>query len=153
MTSFSLLFGLSLAAFFIIFRMISKYRYATMNELNNQQYEITSRHESMRTQKRDLQREIATKEQALATLKSNVGAVRSISVADLEVASGSNENEKIGQYLMNQGKLTREQHERAIKKMEVLKMDYIGVCMALGFIDLETGTQAKKAGKVSTPVL
>ncbi|EGB13936.1 hypothetical protein DND132_0721 [Pseudodesulfovibrio mercurii] len=152
MMTFSMLFGLALAAFFIIFRMISKYRYTTMNELYNLQNELETRHQSLRDRKRDLQRELTTKEQALAALKSDRGDVRSISVADLESVE-MDENEKMGRYLLNQGKITREQHNRALKKMEILKMDYLGVCVALGFIDLETGKQALKAGKLSTPRL
>ncbi|MEZ7198338.1 hypothetical protein [Pseudodesulfovibrio karagichevae] len=150
--TFSMLFGLFLAIFFVAFRMISKYRYATMNELHNRQNELETRHQSLRDQKRDLERDVAAKEQALATLRNTQGDFRGISMADLEAAE-SDENEKIGRYLQNQGKITREQHERALKKMEILKMDYIGVCMALGFIDLETGRQAEKAGKLSTPLL
>jgi predicted nuclease with TOPRIM domain len=144
-----MLFGLFLAIFFVAFRMISKYRYATMNELQNRQNDLETRHHSLREQKRLLDRELVNKEQALATLRSTQGDIRGITVADLEAAE-ANENEKIGRYLLNQGKITREQHERALKKMEILKMDYIGVCMALGFIDLETGRQAEKAGKLST---
>jgi hypothetical protein len=150
--TFSMLFGLFLAMFFIAFRMISKYRYATMSELNNRQNELETRHQSLRNQKRDLERDLAGKEQALASLRSSQGDIRGITVADLEAAE-ADENEKIGRYLLNQGKITREQHDRALKKMEILKMDYIGVCMALGFIDLETGRQAEKAGKLSTPSL
>jgi hypothetical protein len=150
--TFSMLFGLFLAIFFVVFRMISKYRYATMNELHNRQNELETRHQSLRDQKRDLERDQANKEQALAALRSDQGDIRGISVADLEAAE-ADENEKIGRYLLNQGKISREQHDRALKKMEVLKMDYIGVCMALGFIDLETGRQAEKAGKLSTPLL
>ncbi|XXJ20042.1 hypothetical protein ACR42D_10950 [Desulfovibrio caledoniensis] len=147
--TFSMLFGLFLAIFFVAFRMISKYRYATMNKLQNRQNDLETRHHSLREQKRLLDRELVNKEQALATLRSTQGDIRGITVADLEAAE-ANENEKIGRYLLNQGKITREQHERALKKMEILKMDYIGVCMALGFIDLETGKQAEKAGKLST---
>jgi hypothetical protein len=123
-----------------------------MSELNNRQNELETRHQSLRNQKRDLERDLAGKEQALASLRSSQGDIRGITVADLEAAE-ADENEKIGRYLLNQGKITREQHDRALKKMEILKMDYIGVCMALGFIDLETGRQAEKAGKLSTPSL
>ncbi|OIQ51791.1 hypothetical protein BerOc1_00249 [Pseudodesulfovibrio hydrargyri] len=150
--TFSMLFGLFLALFFIAFRMISKYRYATMSELKNRQNELETRHQSLRDQKRDLERDLVSKEQTLATLRSSQGDIRGITVADLEAVE-SDENEKVGRYLLNKGKITREQHERALKKMDILKMDYIGVCMALGFIDLETGNQAKKAGKLSTPSL
>jgi hypothetical protein len=148
--TFSMLFGLFLALFFISMRMISKYRYATMNELNNRQNELETRHQSLREQKRDMERDITNKEQTLASLRSVQGDFRGVSVADLEAAE-TDDNEKIGRYLLNQGKITKEQHKRALKKMEVLKMDYIGVCMALGFIDLETGRKAEKAGKLSTP--
>jgi hypothetical protein len=147
--TFSMLFGLFLAIFFVAFRMISKYRFATMNELKNRQNELEMRHQSLRDQKRDLERDVINKEQVLASLRSKQGDIRGITVADLEAAE-ADENEKIGRYLLNQGKITREQHERTLKKMEILKMDYIGVCMALGFIDLETGMQAEKAGKLST---
>ncbi|WP_207259652.1 hypothetical protein [Desulfovibrio sp. Huiquan2017] len=152
MMTFSTIFGLALAVFFVIFRMISKHRYATMNELFNRQHELELRHQSLRDRKRTLERELADKGQALTALKSNRFEIRSISVADLE-ADDTDENEKIGRYLLNQGKITQEQHKRALKKMEILKMDYIGVCMALGFIDLETGRQAEKAGKLSSPPL
>jgi len=123
-----------------------------MNELNNRQNDLQTRHQSLRDQKRDLERDLINKEQTLASLRSSQGGIRGITVADLEAAE-ADENEKIGRYLLNQGKITREQHDRALKKMEILKMDYIGVCMALGFIDLETVRQAEKAGKLSTPTL
>jgi len=150
--TFSMLFGLFLAIFFVAFRMISKYRYATMNELNNRQNELETRHQSLRDQKRGLERDLVNKGQALANLRNNQGDIRGITVADLEAAE-ADENEKIGRYLLNQGKITQEQHDRALKKMEILKMDYIGVCMALGFIDLETVRQAEKASKLSGPSL
>ncbi|AMK11565.1 hypothetical protein [Pseudodesulfovibrio indicus] len=148
MTSISVIFGFALAIFFIVFRMISKHRYETLNALQNEQHELTSKHESLVAQRRELQREIADKETLLASLRSMNIPLPDISIQDLE-AGDTDESASYSRYLLNQKKITPDQNQRALQKMEILKMDYLGVCMTLGFIDLETSQQAQRAAKSS----
>lgn len=148
MTSISVLFGFALAIFFILFRMISKHRYATLNALHDEQHELTTKHDILAAQRRDLQREITEKETLLASLRAKDTPLPGVSAHDLDMEE-EDANASFSRYLLTQKKITLEQHERAVQKMEILKMDYLGVCMALGFIDLETSQQAQKAGKLS----
>ncbi|WP_272701243.1 hypothetical protein [Desulfovibrio sp. Fe33] len=150
MMTFSIILGTALAFFVTAFRALSRHRHATMARLTDERREIDALHQSLTKQRRELQRERTSKEQILCSLKNNQGIVQTASVADLETLE-TDDNEKIGRYLLARGKITMEQHERALQKMNILKMDYLGVCLTLGFIDLETSQKAKKAAKANSP--
>lgn len=149
MTSISVLFGFALALFFILFRMISKHRYTTLDALQDEQHELTTRHDLLAAQRRDLQREITEKETLLASLRAKDTPLPGASMHDLDMEDEEDSTAAYSRYLLTQKKITLEQHERAMQKMSILKMDYLGVCITLGFIDLETSQQAQKAGKLS----
>lgn len=153
MTSISLLFGLALALFFVVFRLISKHRTLTLTALQNEQHELTTKHEILAALRRELQRELAEKKTLLASLQNRNTPLPGISIDDLDVVE-TDESATYSRYLLNQKKITLEQNERVLQKMDILKMDYLGVCMALGFIDLATSQQAQKAAMttISKPV-
>ena len=136
------------AAVFIFFlRLISQYKASNMNSLSNQRQKVESRYEFMIKQKKELKKELEEKQRQLTTLQNNQEGIKVISAADLEI-DDLDESEKIAHYLIQQGKISLEQNERALQKMNILKMDYLAVCIALGFIDIETGNKALKANKI-----
>jgi len=145
---------LSLAAvgFLFLYRAISLKRIAEVNRLQAQTENIKAKYEFMLGQKRELERKIKDQESTLMTLRNNQDGIRIVSVEDLNI-SGEDENEKVSRYLIQQGKITLEQNEKVLKKMNVLQMDYIGVCLTLGFIDLATAKLALKVNKVKSKTI
>ena len=144
MTSIGLILGFIFLLFLVIFRLISQHRVTTISRLTSQQQEVQTRYDFMVSQKKELKKEAADKEQKLATLKNRSQGIKAISAEDL---NGEEEDTtvKISRYLVSQGMITMEQNEQALKKMEVMKMDFLSICLTLGFIDLEASKSALKA--------
>lgn len=133
--------------FLFIFRAISQNKLSILTALEAQRKSAKSKYDFMLSQKRELTREIKDKERQLATLRNNQQGIKTISVADLDVKE-IDENEKVSMYLIQEGKITMEQNEKVLQKMGILQMDYLGVCMTLGYIDLDTAKKAIKVNKV-----
>jgi sortase (surface protein transpeptidase) len=135
--------------FLLIYRAISQNKISKENELETQKKTAKSNYEFMRNQKKELTEELQEKERQLTTLYNNQEGIKTISIKDLDVEE-VDEKEKVGRYLLQGGKITLEQNEKVLQKMELLQMDYLGVCMTLGFIDLETAKKAIKVNKIHT---
>ncbi|MCJ2164082.1 MULTISPECIES: hypothetical protein [unclassified Pseudodesulfovibrio] len=144
MTTIGFILGFILLLFLVIFRLISQHRVTTINRLTSQQQEVQARYDFMVSQKRELKREAVDKEQKLATLKNKSQGIKTISAEDLDFEE-EDATVKVSRYLVSQGMITMEQNEQALKKMEVMKMDFLSICLTLGFIDLETSKLALKA--------
>ncbi|WP_281762424.1 hypothetical protein [Pseudodesulfovibrio nedwellii] len=97
--------------------------------------------------RKELKAELEEKIQRLTRLRNNQEGVKIISSDDLNIED-VDDTEKISRYLLQNSKITLEQNERALKKMEILKMDFLAVCLALGFVDMETSKQALKANNI-----
>jgi hypothetical protein len=109
---------------------------------------IQEKHDFILAKKKELTAVLADKERELATLRNSGDGIKAISTRDLETKD-VDENEKISRYLLAQGKITLEQSQKAFDKMNTLQMDYLAVCLTMGFIDLETAKAAAKVGKKS----
>nr|WP_321514159.1 hypothetical protein [uncultured Pseudodesulfovibrio sp.] len=97
--------------------------------------------------RRELKNELEEKIQRLTRLRSNQDGIKIFSSEDLNIED-ADDTEKFSQYLIQHGKITLEQNERALKKMDILKMDFLAVCLALGFIDMKTSQKALKANNI-----
>lgn len=53
--------------------------------------------------------------------------------------------QRAAEYMINKGLITIDQSERAINKMEAMNMDYLGVCITLGYVDMEAAKGVVKA--------
>lgn len=51
------------------------------------------------------------------------------------------------QWLLRGGHITLEQYEKAASRMETLSMDFIGTCLALGFINQALAAEAKRSDR------
>lgn len=133
---------------FYVINKISTIRLEEINALEDKRKSLINRYEYMVNQCNDLQNQVIAKERQLTTLRNNETGIKTISANDLDM-SELDENEKISRYLIQEGKITLEQHEKTIQKMDVLQMDYLGTCLALGFIDLQTAKKTMKINKIS----
>ncbi|NDV20034.1 hypothetical protein GO013_11435 [Pseudodesulfovibrio sp. JC047] len=140
------LFCLTIGFFVFSLRAINLHKESVITDLARQQQEIRFKYESVVKQKKALHTEHEKKARQLSRLKNSQDGVSVISCEDLNLEE-IDDDQKASQYLLGQGKITLEQNERAFQKMGVLKMDYLGVCLALGFIDMETSQRALKINK------
>lgn len=147
MTISIILFILCALGFLFFFRMSSHNRENNLNSLNRDRQEIEAKYEFMRNQRRELKQELTQKQDELTKLRTNPEGIKTFTADELGL-DDTDESEKISRYLLSQGKMSLEQHQKVLQKMETLKLDYIGVCMALGFIDLETAQKALKTNKI-----
>lgn len=133
--------------FLFLYRAISLNKISELSRLTTKQENLKNKYDFLLNQKRELKKEIENKKRDLTTLRNNQDGIKTISVEDLDVED-VDENEKVSRYLIQEGKITMEQNEKVLQKMEVLQMDYIGVCMTLGYINLDTAKKAIKINKV-----
>jgi len=133
----------------MILRSISHDKAIKISELISKKAALKNRFESLRLQKRELKRSIDDKERQLATLRNRQEGIRTVSSKDLDIED-VDQNEKVSRYLIQEGKISLEQNEKVLQKMEIMQMDYLGSCIALGFIDIETAKKAIKINKVAT---
>jgi hypothetical protein len=139
--------GIGILAFLFLYQVITRNKVSKMNSLTMQKQNAQSKYEFMLNHKRELKKELEEKKRKLATLRNNQQGIKTISADDLEIED-IDENEKVSRYLIQHGKITMEQNIKVLKKMEILQMDYLGICITLGFIDLKTAKQALKVNKI-----
>lgn len=146
MTATLILCGLCLGIFLAVRSAMSGWRDRELGALESRNRAVRAKYEAVLARKRDLARELEDKERALAGLRTNVEGIKTISAHDLDI-DGSDETERVSRYLLSQGKLSLEQSQKAQDKMTTLQMDYLAVCLTLGFIDLNTAKAASKIAK------
>lgn len=134
---------------FIILNKISTNRAAEIRRLENKRRSLMRKYDFMQNQRRELRKEVEDKERQVATLRNSADGIKTVSASDLELGD-TDENEKVSRYLIQEGKITLEQNEKVLRKMDVLQMDYVGTCLALGFIDIDTAKKTLKINKVTS---
>lgn len=134
---------------FFVYRSISQKGSSELNALENKRVALYQRYEFMVNQRKSLRTEVKDKERQVATLRNSQHGIKTISASDLDIEE-TDENEKVSRYLLQEGKITLEQNEKVLKKMGILQMDYLGVCLTLGFIDIEVAKKAIKINKIRT---
>jgi len=140
------LLGLGLVVFVMLRRMFSIRRDADLAALDGRLRTVRDRYEFTLARKRDLARELDDKERELATRRSNGEGIRVFPGFEPDTDTDDG-NERISRLLIARGKITLEQSQKAFDKMATLQMDYLAVCLTLGFIDLDTAKAAARTGK------
>lgn len=137
-------------ALFLITSKISASRVEKIRALEKTKRSLHSKFEFLLNQKREMNREIEDKERQATTLRnSQHGGIKPVSASDLDIED-IDDNQKVSRYLIQEGKITLEQNETVLQKMGLMQMDYIGACLALGFIDINTAKKAIKLNKISS---
>jgi len=142
-----IILALAAGIFLFLYRAISMNKTAELNSLATQKQTLKGKYQFMVNHRKELKQELEKKEKQLITLQNNQEGIKTVSIADL-AAEDVDENEKVSRYLIQEGKITMEQNEKVLQKMEILQMDYIGVCMTLGYIDIKTAKNAIKINKI-----
>jgi len=132
---------------FLIVNKISSNRAAKIRELEQKKRSMYNRFTYMVKQRNELRKEVEEKQRRADTLRNNQQGIKTISASDLN-GENIDENEKVSRYLIQEGKITLEQNERVLQKMGIMQMDYLGSCLALGFINLDTAKKAIKINKI-----
>jgi len=129
--------------FFLIYRAISRNKIDQLTSLSSQKRSIKEKYSSSLKRRNELKNELAGKKDSLDLLL-QPQKQKEINASPIKkIDPNKNKNhEKISRYLIQRGKITMEQNLKVLKKMETLQMDYLSVCMTLGFIDLDTTKQA-----------
>lgn len=141
-----------LVLYFLVHRSISLRKSRALTQLEAERTEAETRYRVMRDQRKILKEELAEKEKALSTLRANQDGIKTISASDLDTST-VDDNEKISRYLIQQGTIGLEQNEKVLAMMETMQMDYIGVCLTLGFLDLDTAQKTLKITKTSSKAI
>lgn len=146
MTVVLILSCMCLGIFLAVRAAMSGWRDRELVALESRNRAVRAKYEAVLARKRDLARELEDKEHAIASLRNNGEGIKAISANDLDM-DGSDETERVSRYLLSHGKLSLEQSQKAQDKMATLQMDYLAVCLTLGFIDLKTAKAASKIAK------
>lgn len=145
----SILVSIAAVGLFLIVNKISTDRATKIRHLESKKVVLHQRFEFMIKQRSELRREIEDKERELATIRNSQHGINPISASDLDIED-IDENEKVSRYFIQEGKITLEQNEKILKKMGIMQMDYIGTCLALGFININTAKKAIKINKITS---
>lgn len=147
-----LIFIAGLCIFLYLYHFISQNRSSELNRLELQRKKLQDKYEFLRNHRKEVATELEQKKNELQTLRNSQDGIRTISSDDLDIQD-VDENEKISRFLLQEGKITLEQNEKVLKKMDLLQMDYLGVCMALGIIDLATAKRTMKINKIKSKTI
>lgn len=126
----------------------SQRRISEMNALEDEKNSLQSKYDFMVEQRRELKKLIEDKENELSRLKRGQEGIQTYTTKEMNLGE-VDECDKVSRYLIKEGKITLEQDEKAKTKMETLKMDYLGACLTLGYIDIQTAEKAAKINKLS----
>ncbi|MGL1862079.1 MAG: hypothetical protein OCC46_06110 [Pseudodesulfovibrio sp.] len=102
----------------------------------------------MADQKRELNQEIQDKENELSRLRNGQEGIQTYTTKEMEIGE-VDESELVSRYLLKEGKISLEQNENALDKMETMKLDFLGTCLTLGYIDINTAKKAAKVNKLA----
>lgn len=136
-------------ALFLVVNKISTNRASKIRSLEHQRKALHDKFDFMIKLRKELRREVLQKEQEVQTLRNNTAGLKTFSSKDLDIVD-VDDDEKVSSYLIQEGKITVEQNEKILNKMDVMKTDYIGACLAMGFIDMDTAKKAIKINKLAS---
>lgn len=140
---------LSVVVLFFYVNLLSTKRNSELVKLEKEKVNQNEKYDFMVKKKKQLIKEVEDKKRQLESLRNSEYGIKTISSKDLDVVE-VDEDAKVGNYLVQQGKVTLEQNEKVLAKIKLLRMDYIGTCLAMGFIDIDTAKKAIKANKITS---
>ncbi len=149
MTTPLIILAAGLFIFFYFYRGITQKKVSEKFSLENKKQSAQNKYEFMVGHRRSLKEELADKERQLQTLRNSQEGIKTISASDLDISDVS-DDEKVSRYLIQEGKISLEQNEKVLNKMDTLQMDFLGTCLTLGFIDAKTAQKAIKINKVAS---
>ncbi|MGE4293604.1 MAG: hypothetical protein AB7E32_15510 [Desulfovibrio sp.] len=133
---------LSLAAFLFFRSAISKDHNAQRQDLKRRHAELQAQFDHLCAQKKSLAVEAATLDRQISKMKCTDAPERPLVTTQPPPKKAKlTGNERVASYLLTNGLISLEQHQRAAATMRTLKLDLIGTCLTLGFIDESTALE------------
>jgi len=124
----------SIAILVLVIRTMRAKLDAHLKRLTKEQNAIEEKYLFTKRRNKELKAEIAALQNALTLISHNIHSTASSLEKD---AAAEDDTLLISRHMLTKGLLTVEQNENALKKMETLNMDFLGTCLALGYIDLD----------------
>ncbi len=143
-----ILLAVCVLGLFFFLKGNSQRRISEINALEDEKNSLQSKYDFMCEQRRELKKLIEEKENELSRVKRGLEGIQTYTTKEMNLGE-VDDSDKVSRYLVKEGKVTLEQDEKAKNKMETLKMDYLGACLTLGFIDIATAEKAAKINKLS----
>lgn len=134
---------------FFVINKISTNRAMKIQSLERQRNTLIDKYDFMIKRRKELRKLVEQKEQEVQTLRNSSAGLKTLSSKDLDIVE-VDENQKVSNYLIQEGKISVEQNEKILNKMDVMKIDYLGACLAMGFIDMDTAKRAIKINKLTS---
>lgn len=146
-----IIFGLSLMAFIYVRSAITKEHQAQRRELKRRHAELCAQYESLSAEKAGLMVESANLTKQISKLK-NSHASDSFSppVSSRKSPKKNSEGNNVASYLLTNGLISLEQHQKALTTMQTLKLDLLSTCLTLGFIDEQTALEINDRFKTTS---
>ncbi|GAB7023474.1 hypothetical protein [Salidesulfovibrio brasiliensis] len=145
-----LIFGASLLLTVWAYRAIVNGMRTRLRELAVEEREIEERYLHLSRRKKQLDKELKELEtQAILTQKDISAANYAMEMEEIgqdrkSQGISDEDTKRASEYMISKGLITIDQNERAMNKMEAMNMDFLGVCITLGYIDLETAKNVVK---------
>lgn len=144
MILFICILALSGVAFFVAYNYLSASFRTSQKLLHADHQKLVDQVSRLDSEKRELAAELAELEKQFTLLKHDIKPTAHLASKILVNEDESSKDERMGDFMVSQGMITLEQHEKAMKRAAQLKMDFAATCQALGFIDQQTATAVKK---------
>lgn len=144
MIAFAVILMVSLAAFFVVYNTLSAGFAQRRKKLAEEHRKVMEQLRRLDAERKELSKELAETERELERTRKGLKTV----ILPPEQTAGPDKPEKadpdtdVANYLIKNGHITMEQHEKALAARSTMQLDLASVCVTLGFIDAAT---AKKA--------
>ena len=143
-----IIFFVGALGLFFFLKGNSQKKSSEISSLEGEQNSLQSNYEFLADQKRELNQEIQDTENELSRLRNGQEGIQTYTTKEMEIGE-VDESELVSRYLLKEGKISLEQNENALDKMETMKLDFLGTCLTLGYIDIDTAKKAAKVNKLA----
>ncbi|SKA77867.1 hypothetical protein SAMN02745704_01055 [Paucidesulfovibrio gracilis DSM 16080] len=140
MIIYIILFILSLAAFFYVRSSITQDHHQRRQGYKEAHATLINQYEELLREQNEINSEIKTLTQQIIRSQHDAPPLRPGRVSK----NAPNSEEALSAHMLTSGLITLEQHEKATHTMQTMKLDLLGTCLALGFIDEDTVLELKK---------
>lgn len=138
----------SIGCLFLIIKTFRASMFAQLKKLVEEEHAVEERYLFAQRRNKDLKKEIKKLEKDLTMAEYEMRPSDLPPIEKDKPPSRKEEAERLSQYMLSHGMLTVEQTEKALKKMSSLRMDYLGICLTLGYIDLKKAKAIVKSQSI-----
>lgn len=144
-----ILFGLSLVLTVWAYRAMLSGMRKRLRNLAVEERDVEERYLHLSRRKKQLSKELKDLENRAILTQTDISsashATEDIDYGEADSKLNDQDMRRASEYMISKGVITIDQNEKAMSKMEAMNMDYLGVCITLGYIDIEVAKNVVKA--------